>query len=144
MSQTPENRVHLFRLQILLIDGGLLVLRNILDQTLKVQGKTLGACLSQEKATITRLRSQGHITQVQYSTLFPSGGQVPNLADLDITLIICLLRNIRCFGLNTKFDWKTAPLSSDVSLEADIWRLKNYRNQVTKLTYSNYDRYICI
>ena len=139
MSQTPENRVHLFRLQILLIDGGRLVLRNILDQALQVQGKTLDVCLSQERATISRLRSQGHITQVQYFTLFPVGGQVPSTADLDITLIICLLRSFKCFGLNTKFDWKTAPLSSDVSLEADIWRLKDYRNQVTKLTYSNYD-----
>ncbi|XP_060578374.1 uncharacterized protein LOC132735446 isoform X2 [Ruditapes philippinarum] len=132
--QTPDNRIFLFRLQILVIDGGLLVLRNILDQSLTSQCITFSACLNQEKSTITRLKSRGVITQVQYDVLFPAGGKVPTSSDLDITLIICLLRNLKCFGLNKKFDWRTAPAQTDVSIEADIWRLKDFRNKISHIS----------
>jgi hypothetical protein len=131
--QTPDNRIFLFRLQILVIDGGLLVLRNILDQSLASQCITFSACLNQEKSTITHLKSHGVINQVQYDVLFPAGGKVPTASDLDITLIICLLRNLKCFGLNRKFDWRATPAPTDVTMEADIWRLKDFRNKVSVL-----------
>jgi hypothetical protein len=131
MAQKPDNRVHLFRLQIIIIDGGLLVLRNIIDQTLIAQGVTLSACLNNEKATITRLKSRGVITQVQYDLLFPAGGHVPTTSEMDFTLIVCLLRCLKCFGLNKNFDWVVTPISSDLTVEADICRLKAYRNQVS-------------
>ncbi|XP_060597559.1 E3 ubiquitin-protein ligase DZIP3-like [Ruditapes philippinarum] len=131
MAQTQENRVYLFRLQILIIDGGLLVLRNIIDQTLTTQGVTLSACLNQERSTITRLKSRGIITQEQYDILFPIGGHVPTTSEMDLTLIIFLLRSLRCFGLNKKFDWKAKPISTDVSIEADICRLKAHRNEIS-------------
>jgi hypothetical protein len=129
--QTPDNRIFLFRLQILVIDGGLLVLRNIMDQSLTSQCITFSACLNLEKSTITRLKSRGVITQVQYDVLFPAGGKVPISSDLDITLIICLLRNLKCFGLNKKFDWRATPAPTDVTMEADICRLKDFRNKVS-------------
>jgi hypothetical protein len=131
MTQVPENRVNLFRLQILIIDGGLLVLRNIVDQTLTAQGTTLNACLNKEKATITCLKSRGIITQEQYDILFPTSGKIPDTTDMDITLIICLLRSLKCFGLNKTFNWKATPVSTDVTVEADLCRLKNYRNEVS-------------
>ncbi|XP_060553940.1 E3 ubiquitin-protein ligase DZIP3-like [Ruditapes philippinarum] len=128
-----DNRVHLFRLQIIIIDGGLLVLRNIIDQTLTAQGVTLSACLKNEKATIARLKSRGVITQVQHDILFPTGGQAPTTSQMDFTLIICLLRCLKCFGLNKKFDWNTEPISTDLTVEADICRLKDYRNEICHL-----------
>jgi hypothetical protein len=131
LTQTSENRVYLFRLQILIIDGGLLVLRNIVNQTLIAQGLTLSACLNNEKATIARLKNSGVITQVQYDILFPTGGQAPTTSEMDFTLIICLLRRLKSFGLNKKFDWNTKPISTDFTVEADISRLKAYRNEVS-------------
>ncbi|XP_060605954.1 uncharacterized protein LOC132758354 [Ruditapes philippinarum] len=133
LTQTVENRIYLFRLQILIIDGGLLVLRNILDQSLTAKGITLSVCLNHEKATITRLKSRGVITQVQYDQLFPTVGQVPTTSTMDITLMICLLRYLKIFGLNKNFDWKATPLSTDVTVEADICRLKAFRNMETLL-----------
>ncbi|XP_060587187.1 E3 ubiquitin-protein ligase DZIP3-like isoform X2 [Ruditapes philippinarum] len=133
MAQKPDNRVHLFRLQIIIIDGGLLVLRHIIDQTLTAQGVTLSTCLNNEKATITRLKSRGVITQVQHDILFPTGGQAPTTSEMDFTLIICLLRCLKCFGLNKKFDWNTKPISTDLTIEADICRLKAYRNEICHL-----------
>ncbi|XP_060588806.1 uncharacterized protein LOC132744200 [Ruditapes philippinarum] len=132
--QTLDNRLFLFRLQILVIDGGLLVLRTILDQSLTSQCITFSACLNQEKSTITRLKSRGVITQVQYDVLFPAGGEVPSSSDLDITLIICLLRNLKCFGLNKKFDWRATPAPTDVTMEADICRLKDFRNKISLIS----------
>jgi hypothetical protein len=131
MAQKPDNRVNLFRLQIIIIDGGLLVLRNIIDKTLTDQGITLSACLNNEKGTITRLKNRGVITQVQYDILFPTGGQSPTTSEMDFTLIICLLRCLKCFGLNKKFDWNTKPISTDLTVEADICRLKACRNEVS-------------
>ncbi|XP_060558595.1 uncharacterized protein LOC132718913 [Ruditapes philippinarum] len=132
--QTLDNREFLFRLQILIIDGGLLVLRNLLDRSLTSQRITLSACLNQEKPTITHLKRRGVITQVQYDVLFPAGGNVPTSSDLDITLIICLLRNLKCFGLNKKFDWSATPAPTDVSKEADICRLKVFRNKISHIS----------
>ncbi|XP_053379434.1 E3 ubiquitin-protein ligase DZIP3-like [Mercenaria mercenaria] len=129
-----KNRVYLFRLQMLVIDGGLLVLRNLLDQKLNVQNISLSTCLSQENSTITRLRGQNIITQVQYDLLYPLGGHLPSTADFDITLIICLLRSLKCCGFNRKFNWNVIPNASDLSVEADIYRLKLYRNEISHIS----------
>ncbi|XP_060585757.1 uncharacterized protein LOC132741571 [Ruditapes philippinarum] len=129
-----ENRINLFRLQILIIDGGLLVLRSIHDQTITAKGLTLRACLNNERKTITRLHGRNVITQDQYDILFPARGQDPTTANMDITLIICLLENLKCFGLNKKFKWNATPASTDLSVEADICRLRNFRNQICHMS----------
>ncbi|XP_060604834.1 uncharacterized protein LOC132757541 [Ruditapes philippinarum] len=129
LSRTHWKQCFLFRLQMLIIDGGLLILRNIFDQ--KLQNVSLSAFLQQERSTITKLKSRGIITQVQYDLLFPSGGSGPTTTDLDITLIICLLRNIKSFGLNKNFQWNSIPAAGDTSIEADISRLRIYRNELS-------------
>ncbi|XP_060583145.1 uncharacterized protein LOC132739442 [Ruditapes philippinarum] len=58
------------------------------------------------------------------------GGSGPTTTDLDITLITCLLRNIKFFGLNKNFQWNSVPANYDFSVEADMSRLKIYRNEV--------------
>jgi hypothetical protein len=128
-AQASDNRIFLFRLQMLIIDGGLAVLRNYVNQELSAQSITLIGCLANEKTTIKLLKGRGIITQVQYDLLFPSSGTV-STSDLDITLIICLMRNLKCFKLNKRFNWNISPGQSDTSIEADICRLKNYRNEV--------------
>ncbi|XP_053382063.1 uncharacterized protein LOC128549442 [Mercenaria mercenaria] len=130
-----NNRVHLFRLQTLIIDGGLLILRNILDQNLHVQNISLSACLNTERPKITLLKRQNTITQVQYDLLYPpAGGKLPSTADFDITLIICLLRNLKTCGLNTKFKWNDPLQATDTSIEADVLRLKHFRNEVAHIS----------
>ncbi|XP_060596871.1 uncharacterized protein LOC132750838 [Ruditapes philippinarum] len=131
-AKAQQNRCRLFRLQMLIIDGGLQILRNMFDK--KLQNVSLSAFLQQERSTIIKLRSRGIITQVQYDLLFPSGGSGPTTTDLDITLIICLLRNIKSFGLNKKFQWNSIPTQGDTSVEADISRLKIYRNELSHIS----------
>jgi hypothetical protein len=129
-AQIADNRIFLFRLQMLIIDGGLTCLRNYVDQKLAAQSTTLSTCLAHEKATIKVLKGRGIITQVQYDLLYPSNGCV-STTDLDITLIICLMRNLKCFNLNKNFKWNITPAQNDNSIEADICRLKNHRNEVS-------------
>ncbi|XP_060563022.1 uncharacterized protein LOC132722531 [Ruditapes philippinarum] len=130
-----DNRIFLFRLQMLIIDGGLTCLRNYVDQKLAAQSLTLSACLINEKAQINFLKGRKIITQVQYDLLYPSpsSGTV-STSDLDITLIICLMRNLKCFNLNTKFKWDTQPAQNDTSIEADICRLKFFRNEICHIS----------
>ncbi|XP_060556623.1 uncharacterized protein LOC132717215, partial [Ruditapes philippinarum] len=131
-SKAQQKSCRLFRLQMLIIDGGLLILRNIFDQ--KLQNVPLVAFLKNERQTFTNLRTRGILTQVQYDLVFPSGGTAPTSTDLDITLIICLLRNIKSFGLNKKFQWNSIPAQGDTSVEADISRLKMYRNELSHIS----------
>ncbi|XP_060567733.1 uncharacterized protein LOC132726433 [Ruditapes philippinarum] len=132
-AQASDNRIFLFRLQMLIIDGGLAVLRNYVDQELVAQSITLSGCLANEKTTIKLLKGRGIITQVQYDLLYPSSGTV-STSDLDITLIICLMRNLKCFKVNKKFNWNISPAQSDTSIDADICRLKQYRNEICHIS----------
>ncbi|XP_060563023.1 uncharacterized protein LOC132722532 [Ruditapes philippinarum] len=132
-AQKADNRIFLFRLQMLIIDGGLTCLRNYVDQKLAAKSSTLSACLANEQAQINFLKGRKIITQVQYDLLYPSSGTV-STSDLDITLIICLMRNLTCFNLNTKFKWDTPPAQNDTSIEADICRLKFFRNEICHIS----------
>lgn len=122
-----SNRECLYRLQTLIIDGGTEVIRNIFDQ--KLPGVSLSVFLAQEKNTIKVLKRQKIITKAQYDLLYASG-RLPNSADFDITLIICLLRNLPSLGLNQNYTWNVPPQPADLSLEADLCRLKGFRNEV--------------
>ncbi|XP_045171213.2 uncharacterized protein LOC123533579 [Mercenaria mercenaria] len=126
---SEQNRVYLFRLQTLIIDGGTLVVRNVFDQ--KIPCPTLSALLKQEKKTIDKLKKTGKITDVQYHLLFPTGSD-PKSETFDLTLLICLLRNI-C-GLNNQYKWKTPIDVNDLTLEADLHRIKEYRNNISHLS----------
>ncbi|XP_045201746.2 uncharacterized protein LOC123555156 isoform X2 [Mercenaria mercenaria] len=126
-SQASQNRVYLFRLQMLIIDGGTIVIRNLFDQ--KHSGVPLGVLLAQEQSTISRLKMQKNITQKQYDLLYPQGNP-PSTKYFDITLLVCLMRNLKIFGLNKKYAWNSVPQKNDTSTEADISRLKEFRNEV--------------
>jgi hypothetical protein len=131
-TQSPDdNREHMFRLQILIIDGGLLVFRNIVDKRLTDKSMTLSACLYNEKSSIDKLKKKGIIKPVQYDILFPSGKN-PATTDMDITLLIFLLSNLDFFYKKSieQFSVKNPPPSTDVTVAADIYRLRIYRNQV--------------
>ncbi|XP_053381671.1 uncharacterized protein LOC123533711 [Mercenaria mercenaria] len=131
-AQVSQNRVYLFRLQTLIIDGGTTVVRNIFDE--KSANVPLNIILHNEKTTINRLRASKTITQTQFDLLYPQSGQSPTTADFDLTLSICLLRNLKCCGLNKHFVWNAMPQAGDTSLEADICRLRMFRNEIAHIS----------
>ena len=134
-SITPEH-ANYFRLSILLVDVGGHVLRDIFDS--HFPPASLQRDLQQ--ATVrSKLRSllPSRLRQEQYDRLYP---KFPvNSSNFDITLLCLLLRNI-CgsgfaptgHGLAPPGDpvWSGVPPSSDTRKEADITRLRLYRNDV--------------
>ncbi|CAG2210513.1 unnamed protein product [Mytilus edulis] len=65
----------------------------------------------------------------QWNTLYPSSGSpVVSSADLDVTLMVCLLRNLPPFVSPPASGFDALPLSNDLSHGAHIARIKYYKN----------------
>ncbi|XP_053388696.1 E3 ubiquitin-protein ligase DZIP3-like, partial [Mercenaria mercenaria] len=122
-----DNRVYLYRLLTLNIDYGTAIVRNLIDD--KCSNVPLTTLLARERRTINNLRANRTITKVQFDLLYPQSG-IPTTADFDLTLAICLMRSLKHFGLNPKYTWNVPPHPGDTSPEADICRLRMYRNEL--------------
>ncbi|XP_053388341.1 uncharacterized protein LOC123527445 [Mercenaria mercenaria] len=127
-AQSSQDRVHLFRLQTLIIDGGTTVIRNIIDQ--KRSNVPFNVFLSHEQTAVKALVGRKIVTKAQYNLLYPQGGNPPSITDLDLTLATCLLRSLKSFGLNPRYNWSATPQQTDNSIEADLCRLRNTRNEI--------------
>ena len=118
------------KLSRLLIDGGTTVLRNIFDS--HHPPANLAANLSSKHihSILTKLRHRKILNGSQWDKLFPPpGGGTPNSINFDITLLFLLLRNI-C-GLHPPLSgWDRMPPVSDTSREANLARIKCYRNEL--------------
>lgn len=64
-----------------------------------------------------------------WSRLYPIPPSSPSLEDFDVTLLMVLLRNT-CGLASPATGWDSLPSPSDMSLEANIVRIKWYRNRV--------------
>ena len=118
------------KLSRLLIDGGTTVLRNIFDS--HHPPANLAANLSSKHihSTLTKLRHRKILNGSQWDKLFPPpGGGTPNSINFDITLLFLLLRNI-CGLSPPRSGWDKMPPVSDTSREANLARMKYYRNEL--------------
>ena len=115
------------KLSRLLIDGGTTVLKNIFD-SLHPPGN-LAANLSSRHihSTLTNLRHIKILNDSQWDKLFPGG--TANSINFDIALLFLLMRNI-C-GLSPPLSgWNKMPAASDTSREANLVRMRYYRNEL--------------
>ncbi|XP_062605990.1 uncharacterized protein LOC134267802 isoform X1 [Saccostrea cucullata] len=92
----------------------------------------LAADLASERPTLTSLRARKVINQVQWNTLFGVNNPVSN--DFDVTLLICLLRNMSPSTTAPAGGFDVLPNPSDVSTGADLARIKFYRKTVAHST----------
>ena len=118
------------KLSRLLIDGGTTVLRNVFDS--HHPPANLAANLSSKHihSTLTKLRHRKILNGSQWDKLFPPpGGGTPNSINFDITLLFLLLRNI-CGLSPPRSGWDKMPPVSDTSREANLARMKYYRNEL--------------
>ena len=116
------------KLSRLLIDGGTTVLRSIFDY--HHPPAHLAANLSSKHihSILTTLRHRKILNGSQWDKLFPPpGGGPPNSINFDITLLFLLLRNI-CSLSPPLSGWDKMPPVSDTSREANLARMKYYRN----------------
>ena len=113
------------KLNRLLIDGGTTVLRNIFDAI--YPPANLVADLNANYSILNKLLRRRVLNRHQWDKLFPPGGMAPDSNTFDITLLFLLLTNI-C-GLSPPLTgWHTKPSPGDNSLEANLARVKFFRN----------------
>ena len=115
------------KLSRLLIDGGTTALRNVFDAHHPPENLAadLNACYSILNDLLRRPVLNNH----QWNKLFPPGGTPPDSNTFDITLLFLLLTNT--YRLSPPpTGWHREPISSDTSLEANLARIKFFRNHL--------------
>ena len=117
------------RLCRLLVDVGSQVLRERFDRIHSP------SCLQTVLAnplvhkTLQSLWKKRIINPTQWSKLYPAVKTSVSSKHFDVTLLMILFRNI-CNLLTPATGWDNLPPATDTSLEADIARIKFYRNTV--------------
>ena len=115
------------KLSRLVIDGGTTVLRKIFDQ--HHPPANLSSSLTANYSILQNLLRRRVLNGHQWDKLFPPGGRIPDSNTFDITLLFLLLTNI-C-GLSPPLTgWHTKPSPGDNSLEANLARVKFFRNEL--------------
>ena len=116
-----------FKLLQLIVNGGTTVLRNVFDSF--YPPANLSAGLNANYVTLSNLLKRRMLHKSQWERLFPPDGAPPDSKTFDITLLFLLLTKI-C-GLSPPLSGRnTLPPLSDTSLEANIFRIKQYRNDL--------------
>ena len=126
---TTSNRetTNYARLCRLLVDVGTQALRDTLDA---IHAPTnLHAVLAVNKPTLQVLRSKRIINATQWGKLFPVIPSAVSSKTFDTTLLMVLLRNL-CGLPSPVTGWDKLPAATDMSREADIARVKYFRNTV--------------
>ena len=113
------------KLSRLLIDGGTTVLRNIFD--IYHPPANLITDLNANYSILNNLLRRRVLNGHQWDKLFPPRGVAPDSKTFDITLLFLLLTNI-CGLAPPPSGWHTKPPPSDTSREANLARVKLYRN----------------
>ena len=117
------------RLCRLLVDVGTQALRDTFD-TIHPPA-TLPKVLSLAHPTLQSLRKKRILNPTQWGKLYPTHPSSASSASFDITLLMVLLRNICSLTPPASTgSWDKLPLPGDNSREANIARIKYYRNQV--------------
>ena len=115
------------KLSRLLIDGGTTVLRNVFDRY--HPPANLASGLNTNYSILNKLLRRRVLNGHQWDKLFPPGGGVPDSNTFDITLLFLLLTNI-CGLCPPLTGWHTKPSPGDNSLEANLARVKFFRNEL--------------
>ncbi|XP_022803640.1 NACHT, LRR and PYD domains-containing protein 12-like [Stylophora pistillata] len=126
---SSKETTNYYRLCKLLVDVGSHVLRKIFDE--KRPPGNLDTVLSSPlvHSILQTLRKKRVLSCLQWEKLYPTVKSSVSLQYLDISTLMVLLRNLCGFNPPAT-GWDTLPPADDTSLEADIARIKCYRNTV--------------
>ena len=125
--QATDEKANFQRLTRLLVCGGITLLKDVFDVI--HPPATLPTVLKSHKSKLGNLKNQNFIYQSEWSLLYPSPGVYGNSTEFDITLLFKLFRSI-CNLTQPVTGWDKLPNSTDLSREADLVRIKFYRNEV--------------
>ena len=125
-SSTKET-TNYARLCRLLVDIGTQALRDTLNSL--HPPANLYTVLAANKPTLQSLRAKRIINPTQWGKLFPAIPNSVSTHSFDTTLLMILLRNL-CGFTAPLTGWDAMPAVTDLSREADIARVKYFRNTV--------------
>ena len=126
-ASTTKETTNYARLCRLLVDVGAQALREAFDAI--HSPANLHTVLAGNKTVLQSLRTRKIINPTQWGKLFPAIPASVSSRDFDITLLMVLFRNI-CGLAAPVSGWDTLPAVTDLSREADIARVKFFRNTV--------------
>ena len=126
---STKETINYARLCRLLVDVGTQVLRYTFDAILSPEELHTVLNRNPEHADLQSLLRKRILNPTQWGKLYPATSSPVSSADFDITLLMVLLRNI-CGLVPPSTGWNSLPPAADVSKEANIARLKYYRNTV--------------
>ena len=117
------------RLCRLLVDVGSQALRNKFDSIHPPAG--LHGVLTKPPVhpILQTLRKKRILNPTQWAKLYPPSPSSVSSKDFDVTLLMLLLRNV-CGLIAPTTGWDNLPPAGDTSAEANIARVKYYRNHV--------------
>ncbi|XP_071145001.1 uncharacterized protein [Mytilus edulis] len=122
LSAISKEEINFLRVANLLIRHSPKAVRILFDREFNPSGLT--SVLSKNRSKLDKLKKKHVITQTQWNLLFPSGS-LPDSSNFDLTLMVCLLRNLTKIAIQDQL-----PQPSDFSEGAAVSRIKFYRNQV--------------
>ena len=125
---SSEEQTNTLRLIRVLNEAGTEALRKVFD--IRLPPATLKASLNSHfcLTTLTTLLENNKLNKSQWDKLYPAVG-VPDSRTFDISLLYALLRNVCRLAPQHHPVW-TSPFRSNTTREANIARVKNYRNNV--------------
>ncbi|KXJ05737.1 uncharacterized protein LOC110232539 [Exaiptasia diaphana] len=124
-TRETKQKINYTKLCRLLYHGGSKAVRSEFDK----RCPSLVTVLTKEHPNLLKLKKpKGRVlNNDQWSKLYPAA--LADSSNFDITLLFVLLRNI-CGLVKPATGWDVLPPSTDNSLEANLVRIKYYRNQV--------------
>ncbi|XP_071138285.1 uncharacterized protein [Mytilus edulis] len=126
-----ENFLRIFKLVTSVGTNAIRVQFDILFPPANLQSE-----LSYKKSQLRRLKTSNILNAKQWDVLFPSSGGTVSSSDFDITLMICLIRNIAAINQPVN-GFNNLPPPSEKTPAANIARIKYFRN---KLAHSDNDK----
>ena len=126
---STKETTNFARLCRLLVDVGSHALRNKFDSIHPPEG--LHEVLTKPPAhpILQSLRGKRVLNPTQWAKLYPASPSSVSSKDFDVRLLMLLLRNI-CGLIPPATGWDSLPPAADTSAEANIVRVKYYRNCV--------------
>lgn len=128
MQISPEQTNYI-RLDLLVNDDGTNIVTGFFDS--KIPPRDLAAKLADPQvfSTLQKLKKKKVLNGNDWDNLFPSNSSTVESKSFDLALLVKLLRQKEISGLGNPVNgWDNLPSHTDTTLEADIARLKWYRN----------------
>lgn len=123
-TELSEEETNHLRISCLLLKIAPRAVRVLFDRIFPPSG--LQTVLNMEKLSLEKLKKKRIINQAQWNLLYNVSRATPVSAeDFDVTLMVCLLRNISSVNIQD-----CIPAKTDTNTGADISRIKYYRNQI--------------